>query len=86
MAIAMAAYANHMHTPTTVTFIMANVILNLTTWCLDKVTMDPFERLSPFQFGTGIRDIVRDRQVQSFNLMTLAGAKPSLANAQALTD
>jgi hypothetical protein len=82
----MAAYANHMHTPTAVTFTLANVILNLTTWCLDEVTMEPFKRLSPFQFGTGISDIVRDRQVQSVNLMTLAGANPSLANAQALTD
>jgi hypothetical protein len=47
----MAVYANHMHTPTAIRFAMANVILNPTTWCSDEVMMDPFEGLSPFQFG-----------------------------------
>jgi hypothetical protein len=86
MAITMAAYANHIHTPTAITFAMANVLLNSTTWCSDEVTMDPFEGLSPFQFGTGLQDIMQDQQAQSVNLMMLVGANQSLANAQALTN
>jgi hypothetical protein len=85
-ALSMAAYSNNMHSPSQVTFALANVVLNPTTWCSDEVTMDPFEGLSPIQFGTGIRDALLDRQVQSVDLMTVAGANPSLADAQALMD